>query len=70
MPGYLPERVILRAEIDGKGQAGLGGNILVGGLLGAAIDGASGAMYSHGENPLVIELRPATSGDDSAAAVD
>ncbi len=58
MPGYKTARVLVNAEIDGAGQAGMAGNILIGGLIGAMVDGSSGAMYSHLENPVVVVLVP------------
>ncbi len=56
MPGYKTARVLVNAEIDGAGQAGMAGNILLGGLIGAMVDGSSGAMYSHLDNPIVVVL--------------
>lgn len=55
--GYERVRVMVRAEMDNAGRTGLAGNIVFGGLIGAAIDGGSGSMYSHPENPLLITLR-------------
>ncbi len=54
--GFKTARVLVRAEIDGAGSTGLAGNIIFGGLIGAAIDGGTGAMYSHPVNPLVVQL--------------
>ena len=54
--GYQAIRMMVRAEIDSAGRTGLAGNIIFGGLIGAAIDSGSGAMYSHPVNPLVIQL--------------
>ncbi len=57
--GYRSIRVLVRAEIESSGRAGLAGNILFGGLIGAAIDSGTGAMYSHAVNPLVVQLEKA-----------
>ncbi|HOC44113.1 MAG TPA: hypothetical protein PKJ99_13945 [Thermoanaerobaculales bacterium] len=41
------------------------GNVILGGLVGAAIDAGSGAMHSHKPNPLHVVMVPsheATSG--------
>ncbi len=54
--GYQPARVMVRAELDSAGRGGLAGNIVFGGLIGAAIDSGSGSMYSHPMNPLVVTL--------------
>ena len=34
----------------------MAGNVIVGGLIGAIVDGSTGAMNSHYPNPLVIPL--------------
>jgi hypothetical protein len=65
--GYLPARVLIEPRIDGAGSAGFAGNILVGGLIGAAIDGATGAMYSHGDKPIVVALTAAVEPVDGTA---
>jgi hypothetical protein len=57
-PGYRAARVMVRAAHDDAGRRGLIGNIVFGGLIGAAIDSGSGAAFSHPVNPLVIELVP------------
>lgn len=57
-PGYQQARVMVRAAHDEAGRRGLIGNIVFGGLIGAAIDSGSGAAFSHPVNPLVIELVP------------
>ena len=54
--GYQITRIMARAEIDSAGRTGLAGNIILGGLIGAAIDSGSGAMYSQPVNPFVIHL--------------
>jgi len=46
------------SSVDGAGAAGMAGNIIIGGLIGAAIDAGSGAMHSHKPNPLHVELVP------------
>lgn len=46
------------SSVDGAGAAGMAGNVLIGGLIGAAIDAGSGAMHSHKPNPLHVVLVP------------
>ena len=46
------------SSVDGAGAAGMAGNIIIGGLIGAAIDAGSGAMHSHKPNPLHVVLVP------------
>ena len=40
----------------GAGSAGMAGNILIGGLIGAAVDAGSGAMKDLAPNPLVVMM--------------
>ncbi|MEM7099013.1 MAG: PEGA domain-containing protein [Pseudomonadota bacterium] len=46
------------SSVDGAGAAGMAGNVLVGGIIGAGVDAGTGAMHSHKPNPLVVELVP------------
>jgi hypothetical protein len=43
--GYVSESRHVTPSIGGGGAAGMAGNILVGGIIGAAVDAGSGAMY-------------------------
>lgn len=49
----------------GAGSAGMAGNIIFGGLIGAAVDAGSGAMKDLYPNPLVVTLVPLTSTKES-----
>lgn len=42
----------------GAGAAGMAGNVLLGGIIGAGIDAGSGATKDLTPNPLVITLEP------------
>jgi hypothetical protein len=42
----------------GAGGAGMAGNVLIGGIIGAAIDANSGATQDLVPNPLVIHMTP------------
>lgn len=44
----------------GGGAAGMAGNVLVGGIIGAAVDANSGATQNLVPNPLVVDLEPET----------
>jgi len=59
---------MVRADIDNNGKSGLAGNVILGGLIGAAIDSGSGAMYSHPINPLVVQLEEEKSIDNDSAS--
>jgi len=43
--GYETEQAVVTKSVSGGGAAGMAGNILVGGIIGAGIDATSGAMY-------------------------
>lgn len=57
--GYKEFTTTVQSSIDGAGGAGMAGNVLFGGGIGAAIDAGTGAMHSHKPNPLVVELETA-----------
>lgn len=46
-------------QMSGGGGAGMAGNIILGGLIGAAVDASSGAMMELVPNPLSVSLEPA-----------
>ncbi|MEO1034784.1 MAG: hypothetical protein AAFX44_04400 [Pseudomonadota bacterium] len=54
--GYAPASVDIRNEVSGGGSAGMAGNVLVGGLIGAGVDAGSGAMLDLTPNPVELEL--------------
>ena len=43
--GYQPASAVVTPSISGGGAAGMAGNLLLGGIVGAAVDAGSGAMY-------------------------
>jgi hypothetical protein len=56
--GFEPQVVALSKEVAGTGVAGFAGNILLGGLVGMAVDAASGASMDHKPNPVTVTLQP------------
>ena len=56
--GYETTTATVTSSIDGGGSAGMAGNVLLGGVIGAGVDAGTGAMHSHKPNPLVVELVP------------
>lgn len=54
--GYKPVEVQVTHKIGNGGGMGMAGNVLVGGLIGAAVDGASGAMFDLTPNPVSLSL--------------
>ena len=56
--GYETATATVTSSIDGGGSAGMAGNVLLGGVIGAGVDAGTGAMHSHKPNPLVVDLVP------------
>ena len=56
--GYEPVKVTVLSEIAGAGAAGMAGNAIVGGLIGVAVDAASGATKKLTPNPIKLTLVP------------
>ncbi len=56
--GYKTATVDVKTETTGKGVAGVAGNLIFGGVVGAAVDGYNGAYLNHTPNPVVITLEP------------
>ena len=55
-PGYKTVTASVTNKVSGGGGAGMAGNVLVGGIIGAGVDVASGAMLDLTPNPLVVKL--------------
>lgn len=56
--GYETVAATITSSVDGGGAAGMAGNLVLGGVIGAGVDAGTGAMHSHKPNPLVVELVP------------
>jgi hypothetical protein len=56
--GFEPATVDVRPQVADGGAAGMAGNILAGGLIGAAVDAGSGAMMDLTPNPVYVALAP------------
>lgn len=54
--GYRSTTHSVTHRTAGAGSAGMAGNVLVGGLIGVAIDANSGATQDLVPNPLVVQL--------------
>jgi hypothetical protein len=55
-PGYRTTTHVVTHSTAGAGGAGMAGNVILGGLIGAAIDANSGATQNLVPNPLVVQL--------------
>ena len=57
-PGYQPVEAQILSKVRGSDYVlGIGGNFLVGGLVGAVVDGSNGAIRSLEPSPLEVTLR-------------
>lgn len=56
--GYEPVRVNVLSQIAGAGAAGMAGNVILGGVIGAGVDVATGATKQLKPNPVVVTLAP------------
>jgi hypothetical protein len=56
--GYLPKTQHVRSAVAGGGAAGMAGNLLLGGVIGMAVDGTDGSMNNLTPNPLDVTLEP------------
>ncbi|WP_299172233.1 PEGA domain-containing protein [uncultured Brevundimonas sp.] len=55
--GYVAQTHDVTSSVSGAGGTAMAGNILIGGLIGGAIDATSGAMNDLKPNPLIVTLR-------------
>lgn len=56
--GYETVVATVTSSVDSGGAAGMAGNVLLGGIIGAGVDAGTGAMHSHKPNPLSVKLEP------------
>ena len=56
--GYEPVEANIQSQMSGAGGAALAGNLILGGLIGAGVDAASGATKELKPNPLKVVLSP------------
>jgi hypothetical protein len=54
--GYETLNVSVNPQVVGAGAAGMAGNVLVGGLIGAGVDAYSGAMKDLKPNPVSVKM--------------
>ncbi len=54
--GYETVTVNVTPQVVGAGAAGMAGNVLVGGLIGAGVDALSGAMKDLKPNPVSVRM--------------
>lgn len=57
-PGYKTVNTHVTHQVSGAGGVGMAGNVILGGIIGAGVDYATGAMMELKPNPLVIKMEP------------
>jgi len=67
-PGYETVTVTVTHQTADGGAAGMAGNVLVGGVIGAVVDANSGATQELTPNPVVLTLTPAAGGGHGGAS--
>lgn len=55
-PGYKTSTLKVGRKVSGGGAAGMAGNVVLGGLIGIAVDAGTGAAMDHTPNPAFIVL--------------
>lgn len=58
-PGYKTVNANVTNKVAGAGGVAMAGNVVVGGIIGAGVDVASGAMLDLTPNPMILTLEPA-----------
>ncbi len=58
LDGYEEQQIPVRTDVSGGGAAGFAGNVLVGGLVGMAVDASTGAAMDHSPNPVFAKMIP------------
>lgn len=67
MDGYEPAEANVESKFSGGGGAALAGNVLVGGIIGGAVDGANGSLNSLFPGELNVTLVPLSQASTLAA---
>jgi hypothetical protein len=57
-PGYKAQEIPVTTRVANAGVVGMAGNMVVGGVVGVAVDATSGAMLEHVPNPVNAVLEP------------
>ncbi len=65
LPGYKPGHAQVSSKVSAGGVGGTLGNVLLGGVIGMAVDGSSGAMQDLSPNPLKWALAAESSADET-----
>ena len=69
-PGYKPVDVKVTNHVSNGGGMGMAGNVLLGGVIGAGVDVATGAMLDLTPNPVTLTLEKADDVPTDPSAAD
>lgn len=64
--GYEPVKATVTSGVSGGGGAAMAGNVILGGIIGAVVDGTNGSMNELRPNPLRVNLLKLSSGPTSS----
>lgn len=64
--GYQPVNAEVKSKLATGGAAAGAGNVLIGGVIGAVVDGSNGSLNDLKPNPLKVELVAAVAAADAA----
>ncbi|HHH43219.1 MAG TPA: PEGA domain-containing protein [Gammaproteobacteria bacterium] len=67
--GYKPAKIFIDTRLADSGAAGLAGNILVGGVIGLAIDGISGSSLDHYPDDVLVKLVPVSDKGEASVII-
>jgi len=62
-PGYHSAQMPVGTRVAVGGAAGFAGNVLIGGVVGMAVDASTGAALEHYPNPVMLTLVPLRKGE-------
>lgn len=68
--GYQTAVVEVKNKVAKGGAAGMAGNVLVGGILGAGVDAGTGAMLNLVPNPIDLKLLPTEEPNEEGGQAD
>jgi hypothetical protein len=68
--GYDATKVEVKSKFSGGGAAAGAGNVLVGGIIGAVVDGTNGSLNDLKPNPLQVTLAASSEPENSIGPVE
>jgi hypothetical protein len=69
MKGYKTQKLDVESKMSGGGAVAGAGNVILGGVVGALVDGTNGSLNNLTPNPLKVTLLPEEAAEAPAVAV-